>query len=273
MRSIIKPEEFRNTYRERVERLWNYTITPWPGLQSLRKFIKDGYSCTFCPDALKQVVEDGAPCTIPPDISIVNIPGEGGPASEFSITNLTTTHDLFDQLPSLADSSPSSQLIIIENICPETLTLVGGYYEIDPQFFAQYTNILSWYQMYEAVPERLTSLPSTKKAEDFLSLRYVSTRELDEADDASIRARSIIWPDMKNTRLGHSAGRLNPISAPEQTFPPMAFTRQCFSVWCKKKTNSAGWIGTSSKLSRRSHSYLYSNNATRQTLSTSLKIR
>jgi hypothetical protein len=263
MRSILTPEEFRNTYRERVGRLWNDTITPWPGLESLQKFIKDGYSCTFSPDALKQVVEDGAPCTIPPEISIVNIPGEGGPASEFSITNLITTHDFFDQLPSLADSSSSSQLIIIENICPETLTLVGGYYEIDPQFFAQYTNILSWYQMTEAVPERLTSLPSTKKAEDFLSLRYVSTRQIYEADNASIRARSIIWPDMKNTRLGHSAGRLNPISAPEQTFPPMAFTRQCISIWCKEKTNSAGWIGTFSQLSRRSHSYLYSNNATR----------
>jgi hypothetical protein len=245
MPSITQAQEFRNQYRERVERLWDYTITPWPGLESLRKFIKDGYSCNFSPGAVRKFVEDGAPCTIPPSISIVNIAGEG---SQISIEDLTSPHDLFKKLPSLEDTYSSSQLIIIENICPETLTLVGGYYDIDPQFFAQYTNILSWYQMFEAVPERLTSLPSTKKAEDFLLLRYVSTRQLYEKDNASIRAQSVIWPDMTKTRLSHSAGRLKPISAPEQTFPPMAFTRQCFSVWCKKKTHGDGWIGACSNL-------------------------
>jgi hypothetical protein len=249
MKSKLQPQDFRNKYRERVDRLWNYTITPWPGLESLRKYIKEGYSCTFSPDALKSVVEEGAPCLLPSDISIINIPSPSpDQISEFSITDLkdlNNTDDVFDHLPSLDDSSDGSKLVIIENICPQTLTLIGGYYDIDPQFFAQYTNILSWYQMFEAVPERLSSLPSTKKAEDFLMLRYVSTRQLTENPEASIRARSVIWPDMGSTRLGNSAGRLKPISAPEQTFPPMAFTRQCFSVWCKKKTNGNGWIGTS----------------------------
>jgi hypothetical protein len=264
MATINQPQEVRNKYRKRVERLCNYTITPWPGLVSLQKYINDGYTCAFSTDAWKKIVEEGAPCIIPPEISIVNIPGEGSHASEISIADLNDPDDLFGQLPSLVDSSPSSQLIIIENICPDTLTLLGGYYDIDPQFFAGYTNILSWYQMFETVPERLTSLPSTKKAEDFLLLRYVSTRQLREEDDASIRARSVIWSDMKNTRLGPTAGRLKPISAPEQTFPPMAFTRQCFSVWCKKKTNCDGWIGTCSKFGRFSYimSYFHSDHVT-----------
>ncbi|PMD49965.1 uncharacterized protein K444DRAFT_287076 [Hyaloscypha bicolor E] len=242
MASTIQSHEIRNRYRERIKRLSKYTITPWPGLESLGKFIENGYSCHFSTGALQKILEEGAACNIPPDISIVNIPGEGDLSSEFSITDLQNPHDLVGRLPSLADNSPSSQLIIIENICSDTLTLLGGYYDIDPQFFAQYTNVLSWYQMREKVPERLTSLPSTRNAEDFLLLRYVSTRELYEEDDASIRARSVIWPDMKNTRLGHSAGRLQPITGPEDNFPPIAFTRQCFSVWCKKKMNCNGWI-------------------------------
>lgn len=249
MESKLRPQDFRKKYWDQVDRLWNYTITPWPGLESLRNYIKDGYSCTFSPDALKPVVEEGAPCLLPADISIINIPSPSpDQAPQFSITdlnNLNNPDDLFKHLPSLEDNSDGSKLVIIESICPKTLTLIGGYYDIDPQFFAQYTNILSWYQMFEAVPERLASLPSTKKAEDFLMLRYVSTRQLTEEPEASIRARSVIWPDMGNTRLGDSAGRLKPISAPEQTFPPMAFTRQCFTVWCKKKTNGNGWIGTS----------------------------
>jgi hypothetical protein len=247
MASTIQPQEFRDKYRERIKRLSNHPITPWPGLESLRKFIENGYACHFSTGALRKVIEEGAPCKVPPEISIVNIPGGGSLSSKFSMTDLKNPHDLFERLPSLADDSSSSQLIIIENICSETLTLLGGYYDIDPQIFAQYTNVLSWYQMREKVPERLTSLPSTRKAEDFLLLRYVSTRELYEDDDASIRARSVIWPDMKETRLGHSAGRLKPISGPEDCFPPMAFTRQCFSVWCKKKINCDGWIGTSAK--------------------------
>jgi len=253
MASTIQPHEIRNRYRERIKRLSKYTITPWPGLESLWKFIENGYSCHFSAGSLRKMVEEGAPCNIPPDISIVSIPGEGDLSSKFSITDLQNPHDLVGRLPSLVDNSQSSQLIIIENICSDTLTLLGGYYDIDPQFFAQYTNVLSWYQMREKVPERLTSLPSTRNAEDFLLLRHVSTRELFEEDDASIRARSVIWPDMKNTRLGDSAGRLKPISGPEDTFPPIAFTRQCFSVWCKKKTNSNGWIGTSTKSGRLGH--------------------
>jgi hypothetical protein len=128
---------------------------------------------------------------------------------------------------------------------------LGGVYDIDIQFFAEYTSIVSWYQMYENVPERLPALPSTRNAEDFLSLRYVSTRQLlSEKDDASIRAGSVIWPEMEKTRIGQSAGRLKPISAPKKIFPPMAFTRQGFNVWCKKKIDCQGWIGTCSMFGR-----------------------
>ncbi|KAE9366526.1 hypothetical protein N431DRAFT_281916, partial [Stipitochalara longipes BDJ] len=175
------------------------------------------------------------------EISIVNIPVDGD-ASQFSITPMRGARELSEHLPSLAENSSSSQLVIVENICPDTLALLGGSYDIDIQFFAEYASVVSWYQMYEMVPERLAALPSTRNAEDFLSLRYVSTRQLYEKDDASIRAVSVIWPDMEKTRIGTSAGRLKPISAPKRTFPPMAFTRQFFSVWCKKKINCQGWI-------------------------------
>ncbi len=196
MRSQFEPQGFREKYRERVDGIWYHTITPWPGIESLRKYIKDGYSCTFSPDALKSIVEDRAPCLLPSDISIINIPSPSSEkVSEVSIMDLNNLDDpdhLFNHLPSLEANSDGSELVIIENICPNTLTLIGGYYDIDPQFFAQYTNMLSWYQMLEAVPERLSALPSTKKAEDFLILRYVSTRQLEEEAEASIRTRSVI---------------------------------------------------------------------------------
>jgi len=227
-------------YRERIEQLSNCRITPWPGLETLRKFMKKGYSLSFPPEDFKLAEKPVPACNVPADISIFNIPGEDD-ASIPSFTHVEGAYELSELLPSLAGYSPDSQLIIVENICPDTLALLGGFYDIDIQFFAEYTNVVSWYQMYEMVPERLPALPSTRNAEDFLSLRYVSTRRLYEEPGASRRASSIIYPDMGKTRVGNTAGRLKPISVSKQT---MAFTRQCFSVWCKKKTDCQGWIGT-----------------------------
>ena len=238
-------QESAIVYRERIKQLSNCRITPWPGLESLREFMKDGYSFSFVsayPNLKKKPIEA---CNVPAEISIINIPGEGD-ASKFSVRHIKDACKLSEPLPSLAENSSSSQLIIVENICPETLALLGGFYDIDIQFFAEHTSVISWYQMYEMVPERLPALPSTRNAEEFLSLMYVSTRQLNENDDASIRADSVIWPDMEKTRVGNSAGRLKPISAPDKIFPPMAFTRHGFSVWCKKKIDCQGWIGTCS---------------------------
>ncbi|PMD32109.1 hypothetical protein L207DRAFT_378497, partial [Hyaloscypha variabilis F] len=176
------------------------------------------------------------------EISIINIPGEVG-ASTCSVTTMSGSYGLSKRLQSLTENSSSSQLIIVENICPETLALLGGFYDIDIQFFAEYISVVTWYQMYEDVPERLPALPSTRNSEDFLLLRYVSTRQLHEGDDfGTLEGSSILLPDMEKTRSGHSAGLLKPISAPKRKFPPMAFTRQCVNVWCKKKINCQGWI-------------------------------
>src|SRR5690349_16578875 len=95
-------------YRERIEQICAMTTesgtTPWPGLTKLRAFINENHRCTK-----------------PPEILVAKIPGETGHSSEFSIAPLRLHQDPADQLPSLADASLSSQLIIVENICPDTL--------------------------------------------------------------------------------------------------------------------------------------------------------
>jgi hypothetical protein len=229
-------------YRKRIERFPNCEITPWPGLENLREFMEKGYSFSFLSAPPKLKEKPIEVCNHPAEISIINIPGEGD-ASKFSVTHMKGACELSERLPSFAENSSSSQLIIVENICPKTLALLGGFYDIDVQFFAEHTGVVSWYQMNEIVPERLPALPSTRNAEDFLSLRYVSTRQLKETDNSSIRADSVTWPNMEQTRVGNTAGRLKPISAPNKTFLPMLFTRQGFSVWCKKKIDCQGWVG------------------------------
>jgi hypothetical protein len=174
-------------------------------------------------------------------------------------------YHLLENLPSLADTTLSSQLIIVENVCSNSLAILGQTYDIDPQFFAEHVNVLSWYKMYESLPERLPSLPSTKKEEDFLILKFVETRKVELSDDTD----SVLWPDPEETRIRQSAGKLEPIPTILGTFPRMAFTRQTVSVWCRKKTKENGWIGMSSHVGTiMSLSNIYSNHACGSTIST-----
>jgi hypothetical protein len=259
MRPITSPQKAADEYRERIRQLGTLettdrTIAPWPGLASLRKFIETQHECTK-----------------PAEISVVKIPLEGGdPASKVEIISTEGPEHAL----SLANTTTSSQLIIVENICPKTLALLGGAYDIDPQFFAEHVNVLPWYRMDDKLPERLPSLPSTKKAEDFLLLRYVETRELSPVDNASIHAGSVLKPDSLKTRVKHTAGKLKPVPRQEQEFPLLAFTRQTVSVWCQKKPNGDGWIGMSSNARPIvSLSNLYSNHVTGSTISTQERAR
>jgi hypothetical protein len=263
MSPITSPKEAAKEYREQIGRLGipvgDRHITPWPGLNSLREFITIRHDCTK-----------------PAEISIVNIPTAGGfnlaldPASEVSVVSVEGSHGLLEQLPSLDDTTLSSQLIVVENICPDTLAYLGGAYDIDPQFFAEHINVLPWYRIDKNMPERLPSLPSTKKAEDFLTLRYVETRELSALDNAG----SILQPDPFRTRIKHTAGKLTPLSRQGEEFPLLAFTRQTVSVWCQKKTNGYGWIGMTSNVRLIVFpSNVCSNHAPRSAISTQASTR
>ena len=239
--------EIADEYRKQIYRLGTPTgdrqFAPWPGLADLLAFVKTRHICTK-----------------PADISILNIPAQKEPITArdptlpVSLISAQGPHGLLQHLPALENDTSSSQLIVVENICPDTLALLGGVCDIDPQFFAEHIQVLPWYRLDERIPDRLASLPSTKKAEDFLSLKYVETRKLSENDASSIHAESVLWPDDLETRLRHSAGKLTPVSRDGQEFPLMAFTRQTISVWCGKKTNCSGWIGE--KCSLDSYTYI-----------------
>lgn len=260
MASATPSEEAVEKYCQRIKQLYPNgpeDIPLWPGYAALKDFIEGEHACKK-----------------PPGISIVSIPGESRPASEFSITHMIGPWSLLENLTSLSNDIPSSQLIIVENICPNTLTTLGAMYDVDPQFFAEHVNVLTWYNMYEKVPERLPSLPSTKKEEDFLTLRYVSTRELDLSDVGSVYAKSILWPDPRHTRVKHSAGKLEPISRPGRVAPRMVFSRQTVSVWCRKKPNGNGWIGMNMHLGPiLSLSNVHSNHAPGLTIPTTRETR
>jgi len=76
----------------------------------------------------------------------------------------------------------SCRLIIVENICAQTISLLGERFDIDPQFFADHLNNEPWYRIAN-VPDRIPALPSTQKYHDFLQLRYIEPRKISSYKD------------------------------------------------------------------------------------------
>lgn len=162
----------------------------------------------------------------------------------------------------------SCRLFIVENVCAETISLLGERFDIDPQFFADHLNNEPWYRIAN-IADRIPALPSTQKLHDFLQLRYIEPRQLlnyqysfresqpffaeielrgNAEDDESVtsEAKSFMKPDETTTRIPRKAGKLTPRVRKGREFEPLLCTRQVITVWFKKsEVGSKGWTGIS----------------------------
>jgi hypothetical protein len=200
----------------------------------------------------------------PTKFTVVHIPSglSTGPGMHF---------DEFDGPERLAqeldqqETAESCRLFIVENVCAQTISLLGERFDIDPQFFADHLNNEPWYRI-ASVADRIPALPSTQKLHDFLQMRYIEPRQLsnyqysfhddlpfveqkenvDAADDESVAsdAKSFIEPDETTTRIPRKAGKLTPRVRKGREFGPLICTRQVITVWFKKREAlSKGWTG------------------------------
>ncbi|KAI9675770.1 MAG: hypothetical protein M1817_001137 [Caeruleum heppii] len=146
------------------------------------------------------------------------------------------------------------RLFIIENLCPQTITKLGGHFDIDPLFWADYLETLPWYRITD-VPPRLLPLPSSRRDESFLKVQAILPRELTRESpngDPSqnthpalrdIDTRSYIEPDRTTARVKRKAGLLRPVQRNEKSWPAVAFTRQSISIWAQQRDQDGGWVG------------------------------
>jgi hypothetical protein len=157
---------------------------------------------------------------------------------------------------------------VVENICPRTIALLGGQFDIDTQFFAGHVNNIPWHRIDE-VSKRISALPSSEKVHDFMQLRYVDCRPIEkvhgqnstepsndiEAEKSSTSidqpfvpisdSRSFTYPDYTTTRIVRKAGKLIPTKLQGKSFNTLLFIRNVISAWFGKRTSSsAGWTGT-----------------------------
>ncbi|KAH8594744.1 hypothetical protein B0O99DRAFT_687521 [Bisporella sp. PMI_857] len=172
-----------------------------------------------------------------------------------------TANELAKEL-STHESSRASTLLVVENVDRTTVEILGAYFDIEPQFFADHFNDQPWYRI-TSVPPRLPQLPSSQKIQNFLQIRYVQPRTIVEnpaAASSNSKAtslngcdpvsdtESVLYPDKESTRIPRKAGKWRRIKRPQKntssvlSFKLLILTRQVVTAWFKNRS-SGGWIG------------------------------
>lgn len=200
----------------------------------------------------------------PTKFTVVNIPSGLSISPGIQLEEFEGSARLAQELDQ-PQAKESCKLFIVENICAQTVHLLGGKFDIDPQFFADHLSNEPWYRIAN-VATRIPALPSTQKLHDFLQLRYIEPRQLsnyqdlfhgsqsfvvqqenaDAADNESVAsdAKSFMKPDETTTRIPRKAGKLIPRVRKGREFEPLLCTRQVITVWFKKGVvGTKGWTG------------------------------
>jgi len=205
-------------------------------------------------------------CKIPAKASVISINSEGSDGKDHASIKskeFAGSKELAQYLSS-PGSAQSCRLFLIENICPDTTALLGGHFDIDPQFFADHIDNTSWYRIVE-VADHIPALPSSKKSHDFLQLRHIETRIFSESEtfksifdnpcqEADIEAAAsspnsgyeptTVLPDLSTTRVARKAGMIIPKPRKKVNFEPLLFTSQVVTAWFQKKNQrKEGWAG------------------------------
>lgn len=188
-------------------------------------------------------------CQVAPRYSILKINADGPQESfeaNIGLQNFQGTTKLSEHLIHLQDQHGSCNIFLVENVCPETIALLGGFFDINPQFFADHVKNGDWFKDYNLM-DQLPALPSSQKWHDFLQVRFVQTITVTKKSASAFDsvAKSVsgggadveqdpsldyLIPDESITRLPRKAGKLIPL-APDDDSDFLLCTKQNITVW------------------------------------------
>lgn len=232
-------------YRALIQRL----NTASPGYQGLHDFVN-----------IKQDT-----CQVVPKFTIITIKAEdhtnaSGSCVEFR--DFQGTEKLEEALLHLQARTAECNLFLVENVCPETIALLGGYFDINPQFFADHVKNGDWFKDYNLM-DQLPALPSSQKWHDFLQVRFIQTLTVSKYPYSSFDSgskstsqtsvdvkqdptRDYLDPDETITRLPRKAGKLKPLAHESQDLDLLLCTKQNITTWMGKRGSEdegKGWNG------------------------------
>jgi hypothetical protein len=177
-----------------------------------------------------------------PKISIITFREEGS-CDPKDLPNWST--DLDDEIKSGADA----KLILVQNISPEVIRILGGQLKIDPQFFSDYIDAMPsifdvtkyperkrkdiipipWYNI-EKVEPSMPMLASQKCESSHIQIRWVGAREY-QGGVKHKELKERILPDLTKMNIERNAGLHVPITRNGRSFDHIVLTRHVGSIW------------------------------------------
>jgi hypothetical protein len=211
-------------------------------------------------------------------VAVIPAPYPSSSAPTIHFKDIIGTAKLADELESSKKSEDTCRLFIVENVCAQTIELLGERFDIDPQFFADHLRNEPWYRI-ENGAERIPALPSSQKLRDYLQLRYIEARTVSTSWDKGIGGGSVeedsdfekdakservntfdleaaapdsatevgwsfMLPDDVTARIPRKADKLIPRARKGKMFEPLLCTSQAVTVWFQNvDAETEGWNG------------------------------
>ncbi|PMD48010.1 hypothetical protein L207DRAFT_521433 [Hyaloscypha variabilis F] len=155
-------------------------------------------------------------------------------------------------------------LFLVENMCPESVALLGGVLKVPPEFFARRLRYTTWHRI-EEISDRLPVLPSIMNSHHYSQLVYMEVqRSVKQAfaisescwtDASSIprggeiipgsrfsEARFHVKADESRCRVPRKARKLIPWARKGRDFEALVSARQVVTIWFRAESGSA-WSG------------------------------
>jgi hypothetical protein len=133
---------------------------------------------------------------------------------------------------SLAENK-ESKLYIVENISPSITAVLGGTWNIDPQFFLDYLDDAPWWRIND-VEQHLNALPSIRKTQfNHIVSRFIASREFYSPDASELTGRIPDRLEAAELASGMKkiCGGLNPLPRDGREFHPVGMIRRSVGVW------------------------------------------
>jgi hypothetical protein len=158
-----------------------------------------------------------------------------------AFTELEGHDELAEHLISPSTATNQIQLFLAENICPDTICLLGNHFKVDPQFFADHLDNYSWHKFGDNIQDRVRVLPSSRIKEDHAHLYFIASRNLLDVDNTMVLSKldssGTIITDTRRARVERRAGFMFPESpdggelSDDSELKPYFFTPVPITAW------------------------------------------
>jgi hypothetical protein len=231
----IDYERFVSEAADRPKKLKPHAVRGLDRFQSLRAFLRAGDHPN--PRPLSE-----------PKITIITFQSNGSCESK-ELANWAA------DLPGEINNGTNPKLILVQNISPKTIRILGGQLKVDPQFFSDYIDAMPsifdvtkhperkrediipapWHN-FEKLEPNLPILASLKSDNNYIQIRFVGAREYRGGLKHEALRKERMTPDLTKMNVERIAGLHVPIARKGISFDNIALTRHCASVWFNSMT-------------------------------------